>query len=392
MNQVLRLPASRLADTHAAPAITVTGHFIREGRVGGAEHMLYNLIQGLATNQTKTNFLIGDRNFMSKRLQLLLDKAGPIRVLERGGNGNRFLAEQKACLSKALKSDAVLFPNYYLPPVVPRRLGLTAVVMHDFQYRHFPQYFSAKKRAWLRASQAWAMRNADRVIVISDFVRRDAIRWFGDAIAGKLTVVPNALCCDRFAGGLNLHRLCSKPYILSVAAHYPHKNLETLIRAFALVASRNGDVQLVLVGQDYNNLHGVMGKSKGIAPLIQSLNLMGRIHVTGYVNDAQLAQWYSHAEMFAFPSVFEGFGMPPVEALSFGLPTLVAGTTSLPETTRGLAEMVLDPYDVNEWAERMLATIDNPREHRPNPTSVASLKEFYAPARIARSYVSVMSH
>ncbi len=371
--------------------LLLTSHFVRSGRVGGAEHMLYNLVQGLIANKTDTTLLCGDQSLLSSRFRSLLNQAPFISVLERGGGGNRFVAEQRACLSVGLSSDAILFPNYYLPPVVPRRLGRTGVVIHDFQYRHFPQYFSTKKRAWLRASQAWAMRKADRVIVISEFVRQDAIRLYGNHVAERLAVVPNALCWNRFSEGLNRPRLCEQPYILSVAAQYPHKNLETLIKAFALIVPSNPDLKLVLCGQSYNSLHGVMGARGGVGPLIAAHGLEDKIELTGYVDDPTLAQWYSHAEMFVFPSVFEGFGMPPVEALSFGLPTVVTRATSLPETTLGLAEMIDDPLNESEWAERMLMILKSPSQYRPAAAAVSHLKAFYDPARLAKAYISALA-
>ncbi len=388
-----------------SPRLLVAGHFVRAGRVGGAEPMLYNVVRGLAARRVDTTLMCGSRQNLSE--QFLAQLAGPqsgdgppggssrgggtVRVVERGGGGSRFVAEQRACLSPELSADAVLFPNYYVPPVVPRRLGRVGVVMHDFQYRHFPQHFSARKRAWLRLAQAAALRRADRVIVISEFVRDDALRWFGDRAADKLAVVPNALCWERFAGGLDRPRPCPRPYLLSVAAQYPHKNLETLVRAFAVVARSNHDVQLVLCGQSYNGLHGVAGRRAGLDVLIAELGLAERVRLTGHVDDPTLAQWYRHAEAFAFPSVFEGFGMPPVEALGFGLPTVTTRATALPKVTLGLAETVAAPLDAGEWASKLAAVLRAPDRFRPDAAAVAGLRAFYAPARIAGAYVGVLT-
>jgi glycosyltransferase involved in cell wall biosynthesis len=286
--------------------------------------------------------------------------------------------------------EAVLFPNYYVPPVLPRRLGRVGVVMHDFQYRHFPQNFSGRKRLWLRGSQEFAMRRADRVIAISGFVRDDAIRWFGDRIADKIAVVPNALCWDRFESGLGQPRPEDRPYVLSVAAQYPHKNLDTLVRAFAEVARGNRDIQLVLCGQTYEGLHGVGGARGGVGSLVRELGLADRIKSTGFVDDPTLARWYQHAELFAFPSLFEGFGMPPVEALGFGLPTLTTRTTAMPETTMGMAETVDNPLDAQEWADKMTAMLRGRERFRPSPAAVERLKAHYAPSRVAGEYVAAL--
>jgi len=370
--------------------LVVAGHFVRAGRVGGAEQMLYNLTNGLSARDVDTTILCGSERDLSEDFLAEVRDMPTVRVRESGGTGTRFVAEQRACMTRDIAGDAVLFPNYYVPPYVPRRLGRIGVVMHDFQYRHFPRYFSAKKRLWLRLSQAASMRRADRVIAISKFVRDDAIRWFGDRIGDKITVVPNPLSWDRFATGLGQPRPLDRPYILSVAAQYPHKNLATLVRAFDVIAKTNRDVQLVLCGQSYAGLHGVGGEPGGVGPLIRELGLSDRIALTGFVGDAALARWYEHAEMFVFPSLFEGFGMPPVEALGFGLPTLTTRTTAMPEATMGIARMVEQPLDAREWADKMSAILRRRNCYRPTEADILKLKAFYKPSRIAGAYVAAL--
>lgn len=374
-----------------SPRLLIAGHFVRAGKVGGAEQMLYNLLLGLSVKNIDTTLICGDRENISKDFLPILESSKTLRLVECGGRGNRFFSEQRACLNYSLSSNAILFPNYYVPPIIPSRLGRVGVVIHDFQYRHFPQYFSAKKRAWLHVSQAAAMRLADRIIVISDFVREDAIRWFGEKFANKIAVIPNALSWDRFADGIGYSRPLSDRYILSVAAQYPHKNLETLIRAFAIVARRDRGIKLVLCGQNYRGLSGVMQRHTNIDHLISEFGLTDRIHLTGFVDNKNLARWYEHAEMFVFPSIFEGFGMPPVEALSFALPTLTTRRTAIPETTFGLAQMVEDPFNIDEWASHIIEMLRNPDVYRPSIESVDKIKNIYDPAVIANSYINAMS-
>ncbi len=390
MDQSTTTAACRLPPRGAVTRLVVTGHFIRAGRVGGAEPMLYNLMHGLCGTGVATTLLCGRLGDLSPAF---LDRGneGSLTITECGGAGNRFVAEQRACLDWGGSSDAVLFPNYYVPPLVPRRLGCVGVVMHDFQYRHYPQYFSARKRVWLRASQRQAVQRADRVIAISNFVADDAVRLFGRKVSAKLRVVPNPLSWQRFDGGMDRPRPMPDRYILSVAAQYPHKNLATAIRAFAIVAAADRDVQLVLCGQSYDGLRGVAAGQSGIGGLIAELGLADRVRLTGYVDDATLAQWYRHAALFVFPSLFEGFGMPPVEALGFGLPTLTTATTALPEVTRGLARTVRKPLDAAEWADAMLDMLRNPERHAPAPAETAALRAFYQPERIAAAYLAALA-
>lgn len=366
--------------------LLVTAHFVFSGRVGGAEHMLYNLVKGLAPACAELSVLCASERNLDPGFTARLRGLGDVSLVACGGDGGtRFAAEQRACLRPGVSSDAVLFPNYFVPPLVPRRLGRVVSVLHDMQYRHFPQNFSAKKRAWLALTQGFALRRSDTVVAISEFVRQDILRCYGQRLGRRVITIPNPISWDRFTDD-PLPAPMSKPYILSVAAQYAHKNLGTLVRAFALVARQEPELQLVLCGQDYKGLRGVSVAHQGVGPLVEELGLGGRVHMTGYVDDATLGRWYRGASMFAFPSVFEGFGMPPVEALGFGLPTVTTRRTALPEVTLGLAHYVDDPFSIGEWAARLLAVARDPGRHRPNPAAVAELQAHYNPSRIGRLY------
>lgn len=376
----------------SAGRLVVMAHFVYAGRVGGAEHMLYNLLRGFGRERVELTVACAKRANLDPLAAGELEAMPGVRLVETGGRGPRFLAEQAACMNPALAGDATLFPNYFVPPVLPSRLGRVAVVLHDLQYRHFPANFSAGKRAWLTASQGFAVRRADRVITISQFVADDAARCFGAGVARRTVVIPNPISWDRFGAGSE-PSFIDRPYVLTVAAQYPHKNLETLLRGFARVAAADPNPMLVLCGQDYGGLRGVAAGGDGasgrggLRPMLESLGLNDRVIMTGYLDDAALGRWYRHAAMFAFPSVFEGFGMPAVEALGFGLPVLTTRRTALPETTLGLAATVEDPYGEAEWASHIAAILRNPAAFRPAPADVERLRAHYAVTRIARLYL-----
>ncbi len=370
--------------------LLVTAHFVFTGRVGGAEHMLYNLVRGMAASGASPGVLCASEANLDPAFvaEMTANHPGSL-VTCGGGTGPRFISEQRACLRPELRADATLFPNYFVPPIVPRRLGRVTTVIHDMQFRHFPQHFSVKKRAWLAASQAFAMRRADRVVAISEFVREDLLRHYGRQFERKVVTIPNPISWDRFDVPGEDQRPIAQPYILSVAAQYAHKNLEVLVRAFAQVAKLNPDLQLVFCGQGYNSLRGVAGNRQGLQPLIEQLGLQHRVRMTGYVDDIALGQWYRHAALFAFPSVFEGFGMPPVEALGLGLPTITTRRTALPETTLGLAEYVDDPFSEDEWARRIGLMLRSPAAYRPQAADIARLRAKYSLPQVGRQYAEV---
>ena len=367
--------------------ILISNHFVYAGRVGGAEHMAYNLVRGLNQAEADPVVLCTKRTNLSGGFVRECESSA-VPVIECGGSGGpRFLAEQRACFNASLHGDAILFPNYFLPPFIPARLGAPAVVIHDFQYLHFPQHFSARKRAWLRLSHARALRYAEKVIFISEFVRQDAIRWFG-TIAQRGTTIPNPISWDRFSASSGSPSPEGRPYILSVAAHYPHKQLNVLLKAFAEFSHKRPDFCLVLVGQLASNLVSASDGAGAIGRLITELDLADRVRVTGYLTEAELGNYYRHATAFAFPSVFEGFGMPVVEALGFGLPCLTTRCTAIPEATLGLATYVDNPADVGEWASRLQQLVDAPRL---SPMQVRQVKDRYDPLSIGHQYKSVLS-
>lgn len=371
--------------------LLVAAHFVRAGRVGGAEHMLYNLLRGFGGLGVDLTVACSSLRDLDQDTVDELSSHPRTRIIQAGNSRSRFVAEQLTALRPDLVSDAVLFPNYFVPPIVPRRLGRVVTVLHDLQYRHFPQYFTITKRIWLRLAHSVAMRRADRIVVISEFARNDALRWLGRRIDANLAVIPNPISWDRFDLPDDAAPPLDRPYLLSVAAQYPHKNLATLIRAFAEVARFDRDLQLVLCGQRPGALLGMGGKRLDTHGLAAELGISDRVIHMGYVGDRSLGNWYRHARGFVFPSMFEGFGMPPVEALGFGIPVLTTNRAAIPEITRGLAHYVQNPLRVSEWAASILEMTRDPDSFRISAFDCDRLRSYYAPDRIARKYMTLFA-
>jgi glycosyltransferase involved in cell wall biosynthesis len=370
-------------------SILVSGHFIRAGKVGGAETMLYNLLRGLWLNRVPFDLVLSNEENLDQAFRRELTERMKRQIRTSGGAGPRFIAEQRSCLDRGLSGEAILFPNYFTPPVIPRRFGRIVTVIHDFQFRHFPQYTTRRKRLWLRFAHGLTFRRADVVVVLSDFARQDAVRLYGALALRKMVVIPNPISWERLANG-EVQASGGRPYILAVASQYPHKNLETLVRAFSIVRSRVPDVDLVIAGQHRSELIGQMVGGCDLEELAISLGLDGQIHFTGHIGDRDLAGLYHNAALFAFPSLFEGFGMPPVEALGLGIPTLTTKCASLPEVTLRGAHYVNGPQDAEEWADRIQAMLEHRQDFEVSPATVAAVRERYAPERIGKLYAEAL--
>jgi glycosyltransferase involved in cell wall biosynthesis len=296
----------------------------------------------------------------------------------------RFVQETVTADALRNQFDSMWFPNYFTPVArLPRR---TVTTIHDLQYRHLPENFSGAKRAWLNLAHRHSLRRATVVVAISNFVRDDVLNTYGSRWASKVQVVPNAVSWHRL--GDESPRDGGRPYVLSVASHYVHKNLRTLVDAFAQVHADNPDLELVLVGQLGTNLVGVQ-RADDLRQKVFERGLGDSVRVTGYLPAHQVGSLYRGAALFVFPSVFEGFGLPPVEALGFGLPVITTKCGSLPEVTRGLAHCVDDPFDPEELADAMLTHLSH--ASGPSAAQVDSIRAFYAPDRIGREMYTVLT-
>lgn len=225
------------------------------------------------------------------------------------------------------------------------------VTLHDLTPLVVPASMpSALRRAVYRKLNARAVRLADRVIVPSDATARDVVRLFS-ASHGKTTVIPEA--ADDFSAGeigdLPQGLISNRVhYVLSMGNTKAHKDLPCLLAAFQAVGETRPDVSLLLVGEEppgYLDAH-LTGETRG------------RVRFTGRVDDAQLRALYAAASVLAFPSRYEGFGLPPLEAMSFGTPVIVANAASLPEVV-GDAALLFPPGDTQALASHLARMLDD---------------------------------
>jgi glycosyltransferase involved in cell wall biosynthesis len=303
---------------------------------------------------------------------------------------NRFVQEYADFLALRDRVDAVLFPNYFTPPVArgqPRPRIVT--VLYDLAHFHL-RYSSVMRQTWMRVAIPVTLRCADRIIVISRFVRDDLLHYYGTHWTRKVRVIYTPIVWGDLEAPRGNRPPLERPYVLCVAAHWPHKNLRTLVAAFHGVRRRHPEHALVLVGQNAANLAGSLRHDLALGTDVSSA-LNAHVILPGYVDARDLGRWYAGADLFAFPSLFEGFGRPPVEALGLGLPVLTTRSSALPETTRGLAQYVDHPLDVDEWTRRICGILDDPARFRPPPEGVSLLRREYDHVRIARQYYEVLT-
>lgn len=226
----------------------------------------------------------------------------------------------------------------------------TVVTVHDLAFLKYPDQLPRSRRSWLIAATRMSVRRAAKIITVSQATARDLQEWL-NVPDDRIQAIPLATSgnVQRVEGtSLDVFRMkwnIDRPYVLAVGTLEPRKNLPTLLRAFAKIKD-DVDHQLVLVGPE----GWLTGELKAT---LQELNLGDRVRLTGFVSDEELGGWYSAADLFAFPSYYEGFGLPSIEAMRCGAPVLASDNSAFPEVI-GQAGVMIPAADEKAWADSML--------------------------------------
>jgi glycosyltransferase involved in cell wall biosynthesis len=256
---------------------------------------------------------------------------------------------------RALKPDVVHFPHFAYPILYP---GKFVVTVHDMTLVHFKNTQNALLKKVLYEIKYWAMRltlwsavwRAKEIITPTEYVKAELVRRYL-LKKPKVTVTLEGVSEDVAKADGEASSGIDGPFIMYVGNYYPYKNVERMIRAYAKSETRARGVKFVIVGkEDYfrRQLEGV----------VDSLGLNQLVIFAGRVSDEELAGLYQHAELYVFPSLSEGFGIPGLEAMSHGTPVLSSNASCLPEVYGEAAEY-FDPMDVSDMTAKLDGVLGN---------------------------------
>ena len=247
------------------------------------------------------------------------------------------------------KSDITHFFNYIVPPFVH---GKKVVTVHDMVYKAFPETVRGRTRFMLEMGLKRSMKRADIIVTDSEFSKSEIVKYFPQH-EKKIRVVPCGADPERFHPCTEPERIPEVKKSLEIEGEYflylgtiePRKNLERLITAYKHLADKLGEncPKLVMAG-------GKGWLDNGIYSRVERLGLTGKVIFTKYVPSEDLNPLMCGALAFVFPSIYEGFGMPPLEAMACGVPVLTSGEASLPEVT-GDCAVICDAYSVKSIAK-----------------------------------------
>ena len=342
----------------------------------GTEHYSASLLRALAELPEARDrgvvlyVNLADVREAEERLQFVLPRAWKVRAIPFP----RLWTHVRLSSEMAAHRPGVLFvPSHVVPLLHPRK---TVVTVHDLGYFVYPQAHTRLSRFYLRVSTWFSVRSAKRVIAISEATKRDLVKYYG-VPADKIRVVyhgcdpvfkpvPDEKALEDVAARYGVTR----PYCLHVGTLQPRKNLGVLVEAWRVLRERMElPPALLLAGKRgwlYDSLFEQVNRA-GLGELIRFAD---------YVERDDLPALYSGALALTFPSLYEGFGLPPLEAMSCGTPVICSNATSLPEVV-GDAGILLDPTDVEAWASAVQRLTEKAEEReRLSQLGLAQARQF----------------
>jgi glycosyltransferase involved in cell wall biosynthesis len=316
--------------------IGVNALYLIPGRVGGTEVYLRSLLAALAdidpadeyvvfTNQETEKDLLPPRNNFRQAPQ-------PVRAVNRPA---RIAWEQTGLPLMAIRErlDLLLNPGFTSPLLCPCP---TVTVFHDLQHSRHPEHFRWFDLPFWRALLFQSACTSTALIAVSETTRNDLLHCY-PVSPNKVRVVPHGVD-ERFFDIARLReRGVPEPYLLCVSTLHPHKNLARLIRALREFHRLHPDFRLVLAGM--RGFH-----ARAVESLIGALGLEDAVHITGWIPREALYDLFLRAHAFIYPSTFEGFGLPVLEALAAGIPCACSAIKPLDEIV-GSAALQFDPQD-----------------------------------------------
>ncbi len=321
----------------------------------GTENYSYQLLKSLSEIDNRNKYIVYLRqiavpgvnwpaNFQFKKISWQ-------RLWTQGGLARQTFAD---------KLDVLFVPAHTIPII--RRPGLkTVVTVHDLGSEYLPGMHQVKQRFYLGFMQKVQLRSATKIIAVSEATKEDLVKKIG-IDSKKIKVVYEGydkklfrpIRGDLLVNSLKRYDLQSGNYFLFVGTVQPRKNLERLIKAFSsFVIRHSSNLKKIRIAK--NELQLVIAGSKGwlsdeIYKLPKKLGIDEKVKFLGYVSDQDLPALYSGAVALTFPSLFEGFGLPILEAQASGCPVLTSNISSMPEVAGPAAaggSVLVDPYSVD---------------------------------------------
>lgn len=288
--------------------------------------------------------VLGNKNDIIK-----YDWAARVEIIEFNSK-IYLLSEQIKYVYLIPRCDIFWCPHFNVP-LLPIRAKKTIVTMHDVNHLANPDGFSFFVKLWSRILYKNAVKKSSAILTVSQFSKLEIIKYLG-ANSEKIHVVYCGVNANFFSELEHKSSSLNLPlkYLLFVGNVKPHKNLITLLKAYAILDKAfKEEYKLVILGKK----NGFITQDREIFDFILNNELQEYIHFTGYVQDNEMPIVYRRSSLFIMPSLYEGFGLPILEAMASGIPVLSSNHASLPEVG-GNAVMYFNPLDVKDLSSKIV--------------------------------------
>ena len=330
--------------------IAVQGSDLDHARIDGTRVYLKELLKRFGPLSPENNFLLYHRNQFNPALAPPLFPNYQVKSLPFP-----FLWMQTRFAQEIFreKPEKLFLPIQAAPVCLPRSLQVTATI-HDLAFKRYPETFPAKHLWKLNFLLDVVVKRADKLIAVSESTKRDLLEFFPQLPGEHIQVIHHGFDAEFFGARFSLEELSEKlrryeleahSYILYVGALQPRKNITRLIEAFDKAKRNTPEMKLVLAGE-------AAWLSESILEAREKSRYKEDIIMTGRVSFEELRVLYQGARMFAFPSLYEGFGLPILEAFASSVPVLTADNSSLVEVA-GEAALYCDAGNVEDMASKL---------------------------------------
>jgi glycosyltransferase involved in cell wall biosynthesis len=322
----------------------------------GVDNAIYNLISELSKQTGIDIYLISSQknNDLFPELKNISIHDPFKRILKKTSTYSWYLFINYYLSKKNLDLDIIHNPDN--SSLFINLKNKKIVTIYDIMAFKFPKVSDPVTRFRYRILLYKTLKSSDKIITISNHTKLDLMNYF-KIPEDKIKVIYLAANQTYKKLGKNeINEILKKydlnnPFILYVGGLAPNKNIERLLESYNIIKNKEISQKLILTGVKRHN-------STSALKTIKKLNLQNDVIFTGYVPDEDLPGLYNAADLFVYPSFYEGFGLPPLEAMQCGTPVITSNTSSLPEVV-GDAGIMINPYDVDELANKMYEVLTN---------------------------------
>lgn len=307
--------------------IGVNALYLIPGGVGGTEIYLRSLLAAVAEIDHKNEYVLFTNRETTNLYPSFRTALQPVPATNRPAR----IAWEQTGLPVAVareRIDVLFNPGFTGPALCPCP---TVTVFHDLQHKRHPEHFRWFDLPFWRLTLFQSATTSDAIVAVSDATRRDFLRYY-PVEPERVHVVPHGVDERMFSIGREPEAM-----VLCVSTLHPHKNLDRLVRAFAAFRTERPEFRLVLAGM--RGFH-----SEAVERQVAAFGLGEAVQITGWISRSELYDLYRRAHAFVYPSTFEGFGMPVLEALAAGIPTACSAISPVREVVGEAAEL-FDPDD-----------------------------------------------